>query len=192
MVGRSFNSSEPAATIRSQARKVTENYLSSQSIMITTMTHLVHDHDKGHSSWGWAEREPLISFLWWPVPGPEVMARSCIREGSGWMLGNSSSLRGWSGTVTAWQSTSVWTVLSETWLLGSPVQTQELDSMIPVDSFLLRIFYDSMMDKNAYTRSSWENTEHWCMQMLFFKNSQEKLSFERLKQPSERFLQSKI
>lgn len=29
----------------------------------------------------------LIYSLWWPVTGPKGMAWSCIREGSGWMLG---------------------------------------------------------------------------------------------------------
>jgi len=32
------------------------------------------------------------------VLGLEGMASSCAREGSGWMLGNTVSLKGWSGT----------------------------------------------------------------------------------------------
>ena len=32
------------------------------------------------------------------VIGLEGMASSCTREGSGWMLGNTTSLKGWSGT----------------------------------------------------------------------------------------------
>jgi len=32
--------------------------------------------------------------------GLEEMASSCTREGSGWTLGNTSSLKGWSGTGT--------------------------------------------------------------------------------------------
>ena len=32
------------------------------------------------------------------VIGLEGMASSCAREGSGWMLGNATSLKGWSGT----------------------------------------------------------------------------------------------
>ena len=31
----------------------------------------------------------------------EGMASSCAREGSGWMLGNTTSLKGWSGTGMA-------------------------------------------------------------------------------------------
>jgi len=32
------------------------------------------------------------------VIGLEGMASSCAREGSGWVLGNTTSLKGWSGT----------------------------------------------------------------------------------------------
>ena len=31
--------------------------------------------------------------------GLEGIASSCAREGSGWMLGNATSLKGWSGTA---------------------------------------------------------------------------------------------
>jgi len=43
-------------------------------------------------SWGSA------SSLVWLVIGLEGMASSCTREGSGWTLGNTTSLKGWSGT----------------------------------------------------------------------------------------------
>jgi len=34
--------------------------------------------------------------------GLEGMASSCAREGSGWTLGNTASLKGWSGTGMGW------------------------------------------------------------------------------------------
>ena len=46
----------------------------------------------GCSDWGSA------SSLGWLVIGLEGMASSCAREDSGWMLGNTTSLKGWSGT----------------------------------------------------------------------------------------------
>ena len=58
--------------------------------------------------------------------GPEGTAWSCVREGSGWVLGTGSPLRGWSGTATGspgkrswhqacWSSRSIWTALSDIW-----------------------------------------------------------------------------
>ena len=41
-------------------------------------------------SWGSASSVTVI--------GLEGMASSCAREGSGWTLGNTTSLKGWSGT----------------------------------------------------------------------------------------------
>jgi len=71
-------------------------------------------------SWGSA------SSLGWLVIGPEGMASSCTREGSGWMLGNTPSLKGWSGTGMGcperwwshwpWRcSRIVWTLCWGTW-----------------------------------------------------------------------------
>ncbi len=46
------------------------------------------------------------------VIGREGMASSCAREGSGWPLGNTTTLKGWSGTGTGcpqwWWSHRLW------------------------------------------------------------------------------------
>jgi len=41
------------------------------------------------------------------------------------------------------------------WILGGPVQSQESDSMIPVSSFQLRIFYGSMNVKTSTLTAGW-------------------------------------
>jgi len=75
-------------------------------------------------SWG------LASSLGWLVIGLEGMASSCAREGSGWTLGNTTSLKGWSGTGMGWPerwwshrpwwcSKSVWTLCWGTWFSGN-------------------------------------------------------------------------
>ena len=54
----------------------------------------------------------LAFSLVYPVIGLEGMTSSCAREGSGWTLGNTTSLKGWSGTGMGcperWCSKSVW------------------------------------------------------------------------------------
>jgi len=66
------------------------------------------------------------SSLVWLVIGLEGMASSCAREDSGWMLGNTTSLKGWSGTGMGcterwwshwpwWCSKSVWMLCWGTW-----------------------------------------------------------------------------
>jgi len=71
-------------------------------------------------SWGSA------SSLLWLVIGLERVASSCAREDSGWTLGNTTSLKGWSGTGMGclewwwshrpwWCSKSVWMLCCGTW-----------------------------------------------------------------------------
>ena len=51
---------------------------------------------------------------------PEGMASSCTREGSGWMLGNTTSLKGWSGTGMGcperWWSNRAWRCSKNVWM----------------------------------------------------------------------------
>jgi len=66
-------------------------------------------------SWGAA------SYLVWLVIGLEGMASSCAREDSGWTLGNTSSLKGWSGTGMGcperWWSHRLWWCSKSVWML---------------------------------------------------------------------------
>ena len=59
--------------------------------------------------------------LMWLVIGLEGMASSCAREGSGWMLGNTTSLKGWSGTGMGcperWWSHRPWRCSKNVWML---------------------------------------------------------------------------
>ena len=65
-----------------------------------------------------------------PVIGLEGMASSCSREDSGWTLGNTTSLKGWSGTGMGcperwcshrawWCSKSIWMLCWGTWFSGN-------------------------------------------------------------------------
>ena len=51
----------------------------------------------------------------------EGMASSCAREDSGWTLGNTTSLKGWSGTGMGcpewWWSHQAWWCLKSIWML---------------------------------------------------------------------------
>ena len=71
------------------------------------------------------------NFLVWLVIGLEGMASSCAREDSGWTLGNTTSLKGWSGTGMGcperwwshrawWCSKSVWMLCWGTWFSENP------------------------------------------------------------------------
>ena len=55
------------------------------------------------------------------VIGLEGMASSCTREGSGWTLGNPTSLKGWSGTGMGcperWWSHRPWRCSKHVWML---------------------------------------------------------------------------
>ena len=55
------------------------------------------------------------------VIGLEGMASSCTREGSGWTLGDTSSLKGWSGTGMGcperWWSHRPWWCSKSVWML---------------------------------------------------------------------------
>ena len=66
-------------------------------------------------SWGSA------SSLLYLVTGLEGMASSCAREGSGWTLGNTPSLKGWSGTgmgcPEGWWSHQAWKRSRDIWTL---------------------------------------------------------------------------
>ena len=50
-----------------------------------------------------------------------IMASSCVREGSGWTLGNTTSLKGWSGTGMGcperWWSHWAWWCSKNIWML---------------------------------------------------------------------------
>jgi len=58
--------------------------------------------------------------LFW-VLGLEGMASSCAREDSGWTLGNTTSLKGWSGTGMGcperWWSHRPWRCSKSVWML---------------------------------------------------------------------------
>jgi len=55
------------------------------------------------------------------VIGREGMASSCTRESSGWMSGNTTSLKGWSGTGIGcperWWSHCAWWCSRSVWML---------------------------------------------------------------------------
>ena len=55
------------------------------------------------------------------VIGREGMASSCTTEDSGWMLGNTTSLKGWSGTAMGcperWWSHRPWRCSKSVWML---------------------------------------------------------------------------
>jgi len=55
--------------------------------------------------------------FWWVM----VMASSCAREGSGWTLGNTTSLTGWSdtgmGCPERWWSHQAWWCSKSVWML---------------------------------------------------------------------------
>jgi len=57
----------------------------------------------------------------WLVTGLEGMASSCTREDSGWTLGNTTSLKGWSGTGMGcperWWSHRAWWCSKSVWML---------------------------------------------------------------------------
>ena len=63
----------------------------------------------------------LFSHVVGLVIGLEGMASSCTREGSGWMLGNTTSLKGWSGTgmgcAERWWSHRPWWCSKSVWML---------------------------------------------------------------------------
>ena len=66
-------------------------------------------------SWGSA------SSLGWLVIGLEGMASRCAREDSGWTLGNTTSLKGWSGTGMGcperWWGHRTWGCSRNIWML---------------------------------------------------------------------------
>ena len=68
-----------------------------------------------------AEAFCLHQVRWFPSLGLEGMASSCAREDSGWTLGNSTSLKGWSGTAMGcperWWSHRAWWCSKSVWML---------------------------------------------------------------------------
>ena len=69
---------------------------------------------------GWSELGvSLFSLV--TVIGLEGTASSCAREGSGWTLGNTTSLKGWSGTGMGcperWWSHRAWWCSKSVWML---------------------------------------------------------------------------
>jgi len=79
---------------------------------------------------GCSELGVSLFSLGWLVIGLEGMASSCAREDSGWTLGNTTSLKGWSGTGMGcperwwsprdwWCSKSVWMLCWGTWFSGN-------------------------------------------------------------------------
>jgi len=63
----------------------------------------------------------VLPNLVWLVIGLEGMASSCTREDSGWTLGNTTSLKGWSGTGMGcpgrWWSHRPWWCSKSVWML---------------------------------------------------------------------------
>jgi len=60
-------------------------------------------------------------FPGYEVIGLEGMASSCVREDSGWTLGNATSLKGWSDTGMGcpewWWSHRAWWFSKSVWML---------------------------------------------------------------------------
>ena len=65
----------------------------------------------------WGSASPLVCL----VLGLEGMASSCTREDSGWTLGSTTSLEGWSGTGMGcperWWSHRAWWCSKSVWML---------------------------------------------------------------------------
>lgn len=76
----------------------------------------------------------LISSLWLPVIGPKGVAWGCLREGSCQASAHSTKPEG----VQEASDSALRHMMS---FLDGPLRSQELDSVILVDAFQLRIFY---------------------------------------------------
>lgn len=110
------------------------------------------------SSWGGAETVALISFVWLPVIRPEGTAWSCNQRkfipGIGKRFFAKRVARQWNRIlkemVIAQSPLEFNKFLDKAlrcrfWCLGGPMWRQELDLMILLGAFLVRIFFDSMI-----------------------------------------------
>ena len=118
------------------------------------------------------------------LTGPEGIAWSCDREGSGWISGNDSSpedgqaleqsLQGRGHTSSFWSSRSIWTTLSDIWsefwvvLCGARSWTQWSLWVLSNSGYSMTLlFYDSSFQQWLGSLFSWQvqasdSVQHKC------------------------------